>query len=101
MKETRHLRCVNGDKYKTSENVPYGGQTREEFTPLHDGNSDDKKNQLLKKECAKGKMLEYFGDPIEHGTANNLVTSVQKSWEIGKHHAWFQSIDRMIFFQAF
>jgi hypothetical protein len=24
-------------------------------------------------------MLEYFGGPIEHGTANNRVTSVQKS----------------------
>jgi len=36
-------------------------------------------------------MLEYFGGPIEHGTANNRVTSVQKSWQIGKHHAWFQS----------
>jgi hypothetical protein len=73
MKEPQHLRCVNSDKYKTSENMPYAGQTREEFTPLRDGNSDDKK------ECAKGKMLEYFGGPIEHGTANNRVTSVQKS----------------------
>jgi hypothetical protein len=73
---------VNGDKYKTSEDVPYGGQTREEFTPLRDGNSEKKKNQLLKKEYAKGKMLEYFGGPIEHGTANSRVTSVQKSGKL-------------------
>jgi hypothetical protein len=55
MKETRHLRCVNGEKYKTSENVPYGGQTREEFTPLHDGNSDDKKTSCSRKNVRREK----------------------------------------------
>jgi hypothetical protein len=27
-------------------------------------------------------MLEYFGGPIEHGTANSRVTSVQKSGKL-------------------